>query len=196
MNPLNKAFWRELIETVAFAGFIVLVIQASLQNYQVAGASMEPLLSNGDRVVVNRMFYSEIDSERALRFIPGVNSEEGTIWRPLGEPSRGDVVVFKFPKDPAQNFVKRIIGLPGDQVRLHRGVVFINGIQQDEPYVSNRHQSSETTFEREIPAGFYYVLGDNRTRSDDSRSWGDVPKENLVGRVWVRYWPTDRIEGY
>ena len=187
-----KAFTREIIETIALALFLVLVIQAAVQNYRVEGPSMEPLLINGDRVVVSRMVYTEIDAERVSRFIPGVSAEAGDVWRPLGGPSHGDIVVFKFPQDPTQNFVKRVIALPGDLIRLERGTVFVNGVPQDEPYVVN--QSRETTLEREVQAGYYYVLGDNRSRSDDSRSWGDVPKENLIGRVWVGYWPISRIQ--
>ena len=187
-----KAFTREIIETVALALFLVLVIQAAVQNYRVEGPSMEPLLINGDRVVVSRTVYTEINPKRISRFIPGVSAEAGDFWRPLGGPSHGDIVVFKFPKDETQNFVKRVIGLPGDLVRIERGTVFLNGVPQDEPYVVN--ESRETTLEHEVAEGNYYVLGDNRSRSDDSRSWGDVPKANLIGRVWVGYWPINRVQ--
>jgi signal peptidase I len=187
-----KSFIREIIETVALALFLVLVIQAGVQNYRVEGPSMEPLLINGDRVVVSRMVYTEINAHHVSRFIPGVSADEGDFWRPLGEPSRGDIAVFKFPRDETQNFVKRVIAVPGDLIRLERGTVLLNGIPQDEPYVLNK--SRETTIEREIPKGEYYVLGDNRARSDDSRSWGNVPKDNLIGRAWVGYWPLKRIQ--
>jgi signal peptidase I len=187
-----KEFTREIIETVAIALFLVLVIQAAVQNYRVEGPSMEPQLINGDRVIVSRTVYTEIDPGRISRFIPGVNAKAGDVWRPFGGPSRGDVVVFKFPKDETQNFVKRVIGLPGDLIRVERGTVFVNGVSQDEPYVVN--DSRETTLEHKVSEGSYYVLGDNRTRSDDSRSWGDVPKANLIGRVWVGYWPIGRVQ--
>lgn len=187
-----KSFIREIIETVALALFLVLVIHAGVQNYRVEGPSMEPLLINGDRVVVSRMVYTEINAHHVSRFIPGVSADEGDFWRPLGEPSRGDIAVFKFPRDETQNFVKRVIAVPGDLIRLERGTVLLNGIPQDEPYVLN--ESRETTIEREIPKGEYYVLGDNRARSDDSRSWGNVPKDNLIGRAWVGYWPLKRIQ--
>jgi signal peptidase I len=187
-----KSFIREIIETVALALFLVLVIQAGVQNYRVEGPSMEPLLINGDRVVVSRMVYTEINAHHVSRFIPGISADEGDFWRPLGEPSRGDIAVFKFPRDETQNFVKRVIAVPGDLIRLERGTVLLNGIPQDEPYVLN--ESRETTIEREIPKGEYYVLGDNRARSDDSRSWGNVPKDNLIGRAWVGYWPLKRIQ--
>lgn len=187
-----KSFIREIIETVALALFLVLVIQAGVQNYRVEGPSMEPLLINGDRVIVSRVVYTEIDAHHVSRFIPGVNADEGDFWRPLGGPSRGDIAVFKFPEDETQNFVKRVIAVPGDLIRLERGTVLLNGVPQDEPYVVNK--SRETTTEREVPKGEYYVLGDNRGRSDDSRSWGNVPKDNLVGRAWVGYWPFKRIQ--
>lgn len=187
-----KSFIREIIETVALALFLVLVIQAAVQNYRVEGPSMEPLLINGDRVVVSRMVYTEIDAHHVSRFLPGLSAEEGDVWRPLGGPSRGDIVVFKFPRDTTQNFVKRVIALPGDTIRLEQGTVFLNGVPQDEPYVV--HESRETTVQREIPDGEYYVLGDNRARSDDSRSWGNISKDHLIGRVWVGYWPVKRIQ--
>ena len=187
-----KAFTREIIETVALALFLVLVIQAAVQNYRVEGPSMEPLLIGGDRVVVSRMVYTEIDAERVARLLPGVGAEPGEVWRPLGGPSYGDIVVFKYPRDPTQNFVKRVIGLPGDTIRIERGAVFVNDVPQREPYVV--HGSRDTEPAHVVGEGAYYVLGDNRTHSDDSRSWGDVPKENLIGRVWVGYWPPNRVQ--
>lgn len=182
---------REAIETIALAVFFILLIQAAVQNYRVEGPSMLPVLENFDRVLVNRLVYTSVDAARVARWIPGVEAEEGAVWRPLGEPSYGDVIVFRWPRDERQNFVKRIIGLPGDIIRIERGEVYRNGVLLDEPYVEQ--ESSATLRERVVPEGMYYVLGDNRARSDDSRHWGAVPEENIIGKVWLAYWPLGRF---
>ena len=186
-----QATLREAIETVALALFLVLLIQSAVQNYRVEGPSMLPVLENFDRVLVNRLAYTEIDAERFTRWIPWMDAEEGEVWRPLGEPEHGDVIVFRWPRDESQSFVKRIIGLPGDTIRIERGDVYRNGVLLDEPYVENK--SGETLVERTVREGQYYVLGDNRSKSDDSRHWGGTPKENVVGEVWVAYWPLQRF---
>ncbi|MEX2599418.1 MAG: signal peptidase I, partial [Dehalococcoidia bacterium] len=182
---------REAIETIALAVFLVLVLQASISNYRVEGPSMDPQLHNFDRVLVNKAVYMQIDADHASRFIPGVDAENGEYWHPFGPPERGDVVVFRYPRDPSQNFVKRIIGLPGDTIRIDRGVVFVNGQPLDEPYIE--HESHETLRERVVDPGMYYVMGDNRSHSQDSRDGWNVPRENIVGKVWVAYWPPDDI---
>ena len=188
---IMRAVLREAIETVALVIFFVLVLQSAIQNYRVEGPSMLPYMENLDRVLVNKLGYTAIDAERAIGWIPGVDVEEGTAWRPMGEPSVGDVVVFRWPVDERQFFVKRIIGLPGDTIRIERGVVYRNGSPLEEPYIE--HESYETIVGRIIQEGEYYVLGDNRAQSDDSRRWGSVPEENIIGEVWLSYWPFNRF---
>ena len=188
---IMRAVLREAIETVALVLFFVLVLQSAIQNYRVEGPSMLPYMENLDRVLVNKLGYTEIDAERAIGWIPSVDVEEGTVWRPMGEPSVGDVVVFRWPVDERQFFVKRIIGLPGDTIRIERGVVYRNGTPLEEPYIE--HESYETIVGRIIQEGEYYVLGDNRAQSDDSRRWGAVPEENIIGEVWLTYWPFNRF---
>lgn len=186
-----RAFVREVIETVALALFLVLVIQSAVQNYRVEGPSMEPLLVTGDRVVVSKVVYTEIDAENAAGYLPAVSAEAGQFWHPFGEISYGDVVVFKWPRDPSQNFVKRVIGMPGDRIRLEAGTVFVNDVPLDEPYVERELRQSIN--ERVVEADSYYVLGDNRAQSDDSRHWGSVPVDNVIGKVWAAYWPIDHF---
>ena len=186
-----RAAIREAIETIALAIFLVLVIQAAVQNYRVEGPSMIPRLLDQDRVIVSKVVYTEIDAERVARFVPGLDAESGEVWRPFGGIDRGDVIVFKWPIDPRQSFVKRVIGLPGDRIRLDRGAVFVNGVPQDEPYIE--HAKNESLVERVVHENSFYVMGDNRARSDDSRNWGDVPRENVVGKVSLAYWPLDRF---
>ena len=188
---IMRAVLREAIETVALVLFFVLVLQSAIQNYRVEGPSMLPYMENLDRVLVNKLGYTAIDAERAIGWIPSVDVEEGTVWRPVGEPSVGDVVVFRWPVDERQFFVKRIIGLPGDTIRIERGVVYRNGTPLEEPYIE--HESYETIVGRIIQEGEYYVLGDNRAQSDDSRRWGAVPEENIIGEVWLTYWPFNRF---
>ncbi len=188
---IMRAVLREAIETVALVIFFVLVLQSAIQNYRVEGPSMLPYMENLDRVLVNKLGYTAIDAERAIGWIPSVDVEEGTVWRPMGEPSVGDMVVFRWPVDERQFFVKRIIGLPGDTIRIERGVVYRNGSPLEEPYIE--HESYETIVGRIIQEGEYYVLGDNRAQSDDSRRWGSVPEENIIGEVWFTYWPFNRF---
>jgi signal peptidase I len=182
---------REAIETIALAVFLVLVIQASVQNFRVEGPSMDPRLKNQDRVLVSRVIYTEIDAQRVARFVPGVDAEPNEIWRPFHPPERGDVIVFRWPVDEDQNFVKRVIGVPGDRISVNRGQVILNGEQIDEPYIE--HESRETLAEITVSSDSYFVMGDNRAQSDDSRHWGEVADEKVIGKVWVSYWPLDRL---
>lgn len=190
-NARMRAALREAIETLALAVFLVLVLQASIQNYRVDGSSMDPRLVNGDRVLANKAVYMEIDAARVARFIPGIEAEEGKRWHPFGLPTYSDVIVFRSPNDPSENFVKRIIGMPGDRVRFQQGTVFVNGVPLEEPYVE--HPSSETRNALTVPEDSYFVLGDNRNQSDDSRNWGAVPRDHVIGKVWVAYWPLANI---
>jgi signal peptidase I len=182
---------REAIETIALAVFLILLLQVTIQNFRVEGPSMDPRLANNDRVLVAKAAYLELDAQRVTRFLPGISADEGETWHPFGAPSRGDVVVFRWPRDPSQNFVKRIIGIPGDTVQIFRGTVIINGVPLDEPYI--QHESNETLGPRVVGEDEYYVLGDNRLQSDDSRHWGMVTTDHIIGRVWVDYWPLDHL---
>ena len=105
--------------------------------------------------------------------------------------NHGDVVVFSWPRDPRQSFVTRILGLPGARVRVRYGSVIVNGVLLDEPYV--QQELRQTLTERVVKEDSFYVLGDNRAQSDDSRHWGVVPRENLVGKVQAKYWPIERF---
>ena len=186
-----RAFVREVIETIALALFLVLVIQSAVQNYRVEGPSMEPLLLSGDRVVVSKVVYTEIDAERAAGYLPVVSAEIDQKWHPLGELAYGDVIVFKWPRDPSQNFVKRVIGLPGDHIKIELGTVFVNDEPIEEPYVE--YTLRQSLNERVVEPRSYYVMGDNRAQSDDSRHWGSVPIDHVIGKVWAAYWPADRF---
>lgn len=113
-------------------------------------------------------------------------------------PQRGDVIVFHAPPPYSSDFIKRIIGLPGETVMVSGGGVFINGNKLNEYYLPRDYTTSEKTFLREgvpyeIPAGYYMVFGDNRDFSSDSREWGPITRNSIVGKAWLRYWPADRV---
>ena len=179
---------REIIETAILALLIFLALQFSIQNFRVEGSSMEPTLREGQYIIVNRLAYLSFAYEHLETALPFADfrGDDGALF-PLRPPERGDVAIFRYPEDPSLDFVKRVIALPGDTVAIDRGQVYVNGVALDEPYVAQSDYRNME--ERLIPGGSYFVLGDNRGRSDDSRDWGNVPAENFVGKAWMIYWP-------
>jgi signal peptidase I len=182
--------WRVAVDwvvTVAVAVGIVLTAKAFVVNpYRIPSSSMEPTLhcakpgtgceaSFSDRVLANRLVY---------RF---------------KEPERGDIVVFDTPPLAEQRcgaggtFVKRLIVLPGETWRMQDGIVYIDGKRLLEPYIDPHRRGTDTRSEQTVPDGQYILLGDNRTQSCDSRTWGAAPRENLIGKVFATYWPPTRI---
>ena len=161
---------REIIETLVLTVLMFLVIRLAVQNFNIDGMSMEPGLHNQELVLVDKWSY---------RF---------------NRPGRGDVIVFVAPPNPSQDYIKRIIGLPGDVVTIKDTQVFVNGKPLDEPYIDPHLQGNPyaPTTNLLIPDGAYFVLGDNRNGSSDSRDWGCVPQGNVVGRAALVYWPLGR----
>lgn len=152
----------DIIETVVLAVVLFIGINAVSARVRVDGFSMNPTLQNGEFVLVNRLAYQ------------------------FGEVERGDIIVFRHPKDPAQDLIKRIIGLPGDTILIDSGMVSVNGVSQDEPYIA---AAPIYTGEWQVPEGFLFVLGDNRNNSEDSHKWGLLPMENVIGKAILIYWP-------
>ena len=179
---------KEILEAAVLALLVFLVIQSTVRNFRVDGSSMRPTLEGGQYLLVNKLVYFRIDTERLSRIVPFWNVDRPTGHFAIHPPQRGEVIVFHFPRDPKKDFVKRVIGLPGERVELRRGTVYIDGAALEEPYLTIRDDS--TTPSVRIAEKQYYVLGDNRRASNDSRSWGMVPEENVVGKVWLVYWPT------
>jgi signal peptidase I len=138
------------------------VINAVSARIRVDGSSMEPTLNSGEYVVVNKLAYK------------------------FGPPRVKDVVVFHFPRDPQQEYIKRIIGLPGDRVNVSNGKVYVNGIRLQEDYITSPPQYEDTWV---IPEDSIFVLGDNRNNSSDSHNWGPVPMDYVVGKAVLIYWP-------
>lgn len=163
----GSGFWRfllDIVETVVLSAVLFIGINAVSARIRVDGFSMEPTLHNGEFVIVNKLAYK------------------------FGEPKHGDVIVFRYPRDPDQEYIKRIIGLPGDRIRIVNGEVYVNDEQIDEPYIAAapRYQS-----EWRVPEGSLFVLGDNRNNSSDSHNWGPVPMEYVIGKALFVYWPPE-----
>ena len=183
---------RELLEAVILALIVFLLLQTTVRNFKVDGSSMRPTLEGGQYLLVNRLVYFQIDTQRLSKLVPFWNVDEPNEHFAIHAPKRGEIIVFKFPRDPRKDFVKRVVGLPGESVEIQRGVVYIDGVPLEEPYLSQRDTSSKAAYV--LKEGEYYVLGDNRRSSNDSRAWGPVPQENLLGKVWFVYWPFSELE--
>lgn len=154
---------REIVETIALTLIIFLVIRFAIQSYRVSGVSMQPGLQNDEYVVVNKMAYL------------------------FHAPERGDVIVFHYPLDTTKDFIKRVIGLPGDTITYDSTTVHVDGTLLREPYISQAANPEGKTWI--VPQNDYFVLGDNRPVSEDSRYWGFVPKDDVVGKAVMVYWP-------
>lgn len=160
----------DLLHDLAIAVVVcVLLITYVVQAFKVQGTSMSPELLDGERILVNKFIY---------RF---------------AEINRGDVVVFWYPEDPNLSFIKRVVGLPGETVEVRNGDVYLDGAMLDEPYVFVDNDDHRSFAAQEIRPGHYFVLGDNRRGSNDSRSWGLVPERYIYGQAFVRIWPLDDI---
>ncbi len=160
---------REFAETLLLTLVIFLTVRVIVQNYKVDGFSMEPSLHDSQYLLVNKLVYP------------------GRFWPGFREPNRGDVIVFRYPGNLSQKFIKRIIGLPGEMVEVGNGVVYIDGEPLDEPYLKERPRYIYPR--KTLAPNEYFVLGDNRNNSHDSHVWGPLPRVDLIGEAWVRYWP-------
>ena len=185
----------QLLKTLLFALILFLLARLVILPYEVEGRSMTPNLVNNERVLVNRAVYSHVDPATWLDWIPGISVSESS-WYPFHEPQRGDVIVLNPPTFSKTPYIKRTIGIAGDVIDVHDGSVFVNGVRLNEPYLHD----IETTCESEeychdfiVPEGMIYVMGDNREESFDSRSFGPVPLDNIIGKAWFSNWPLDRI---
>lgn len=169
---------RETAETVITAVLIFVALQVTTQSFMVEGSSMSPTLKDGQRLLVNRFVYARSDA-----------SLFGSDHYLFHGPQRGDIIVFKPPNGSTTDFVKRVIAVPGDTVDIVDGEVFVNGELTD--YVDVDTAARQDEYPMVVPADEYFVLGDNRGVSNDSRNWGFVQGDAIVGRAWVTYWPWD-----
>ena len=178
---------REALQTIVLAVLIFLVLQTSFQSFQVKGASMEPSLHNKQYLMVNKVVYLHVRLGKAAKLVPFLQ-QEGDVVYLFHPPRRGEVVVFHPPGNPQQDYIKRVIGLPGETVAVKDRRVFIDG-QPLEEWNYVRQAPFYTLESQRIPPGHYFVLGDNRNSSSDSHSWGTVPYQNIVGKAWISFWP-------
>ena len=189
---MRRVSW-ELVQTLVLAALIFLMVRGVAQNFRVEGPSMEPGLHNGQYLLVNKAVYFKLNLDTFSKYVPFINGGDEPDHFLFHGPKRGDVVVFRFPNDPSRDFIKRIIGEPGDVVSMQDGVVFVNGLALEETYIT--HQSFNNLRETEVPPRSYFVLGDNRANSSDSRNWGFVPEENIIGKAMFSYWPLSEMGG-
>jgi signal peptidase I len=182
-----KSAAREIVETILLTLLIFLAVRAVVQNFKVEGSSMEPNLHSGQYLLVNKAVYFSIDLSALPSWLPIPRPAEPTRIYLFHPPQRGDVVVFRYPRDPGRDFIKRVIAVPGQTVEVRAGRIFVDGQEIAEPYIKDRPNYSQPP--EKVPEGEYYVLGDNRNNSSDSHVWGTVPRENIIGKAWVSYWP-------
>ena len=187
---------REIIEAVALAAIVFLLLQTTVRNFKVDGSSMDPTLASGQYLLVNRLVYLNLDMDRLSKIIPFWRVEEEASRHAIHPPRRGEIIVFEFPDknldNPRKDFVKRVVGLPGETIQIHHGEVLVDNQLLDEPYITEKGKSNSRGIT--LGEGEYYVLGDNRNYSNDSRTWGAVPIENVKGKVWMVYWPAKEIQ--
>ena len=203
MDTFKKSVVREYFESLVIAVVLALFIRTFVvQAFKIPTGSMEQNLLIGDHLLVNKFVFG-----------PTVSRVEKTLL-PMTDIRRLDVVVFKYPEDPERDFIKRVIGLPGDTIELRNKRVYVNGQRLEEPYVYYLEDPPPIPQEMDpsgdlqgsgdprvqygpvsVPAGQYFMMGDNRDNSEDSRYWGFMPRENVKGRALVIYWSYDPEAG-
>ena len=164
--PGMHSWLRDLVVSVAISAFIIIFLY---QPVRVEGTSMLPMLEDQDRLFINKIAYR------------------------VGEIYPGDVVVFQYPRDHAQSYIKRVIARPGDRLRIDHGAVYVNGARLPEPYVPNRFTDERTQPEMVLPPQEYFVMGDHRSISRDSRDFGPVDRNLIYGKAVFVYWPMQQV---
>ena len=166
LRPHLRAWARDLVIALGLAAFIILFLY---QPVKVEGTSMAPGLEDQERIFINKFVYT---------------------WEPV---QRGDIVVFRYPRDPSKSYIKRVIGVAGDRVRIESGRVYVNGQALGEDYVPSGYLDSGSYPETLVPAGSCFVLGDHRNMSNDSREFGSVEQKYIYGKAVFIYWPVEKI---
>lgn len=177
---------REIIETSILAMFVFSILYISIQSYQVEGASMTPNINQGDCVIANKAAYWKMP-ERGFGIFELDNRSTIKSRYLFGDPNKGDVIVFSYPKDPNRHFIKRVIGKEGDTVHIDDGKVYVNSLALKESYLEPSLIGSSNWGPNVVGLGQYFVLGDNRKASNDSRSWGTISDQHIVGKYLARY---------
>jgi signal peptidase I len=169
----RPSLFKDVAEVAVLALIIFLAVRAAVQNFRVEGESMEPNFHNNELILVNKLEY---------------------LWQ---SPQRGDVIVFRAVPagQPDRDYIKRIIGVPGDAVSIHNAGVYVNGKRLPESYLDTAHRPTYAMSSRVVPKGDYFVLGDNRNHSYDSSKWPTpwLPRDDIIGKAWVAYWPPSDV---
>ena len=164
--PVMAVWARDLLVSLAISAFIIIFLY---QPVKVEGTSMMPGLEDQERIFVNKFVYR---------------------WEPI---ARGDIVVFRYPRDTSKSYIKRVIGVAGDRIRIESGKVFVNGEALDEDYVPSDYADARSYGEVVVPANSFFVLGDHRTMSNDSRDFGPVNERYIYGKAVFGYWPMEKV---
>jgi len=164
--PVLAVWLRDLIISLAISAFIIVFLY---QPVKVEGTSMMPSLDDQERIFVNKFVYR---------------------WEPI---ERGDIVVFRYPRDPSKSYIKRVIGVPGDRIRIDAGQLFVNNEAVEEDYVPAAYADERSYSEIVVPPRSYFVLGDHRSMSNDSRDFGPVREGYIFGKAVFGYWPMDKL---
>lgn len=165
-RPDVRSWMRDIFVSLGIAGIVIVFLY---QPVKVEGNSMMPELADQERIFINKFIYRFEDIQR------------------------GDVVVFWYPLDPVKSYIKRVVGLPGETVQLVNGEVFVNGRRLLEPYVPSEYRDRQSLGPLRIPPGEFFVLGDHRTSSNDSRIWGTVDRKLIYGKAVFVYWPVGQL---
>ena len=187
MKKINPIV-REWIESIVIAFILAMFIRTFfIQAFKIPSGSMRPTLIERDRLMVNK-----------IRYGPKVPFSKNKRFPGLSEPKRGDVLVFIYPVDPSRDFIKRLVGFGGETIEIKDGDIYVNGALIEDPvikdnYYYNRGEYGKKGVAIEVPKDHYFVLGDNSGSSSDGRFWGYIPKENVIGRAELIYWPLKRM---
>jgi signal peptidase I len=165
-TPVLAVWLRDLIISLAISAFIIIFLY---QPVKVEGTSMMPSLDDQERIFVNKFVYR---------------------WEPI---ERGDIVVFRYPRDPSKSYIKRVIGVAGDRIRIDSGQVYVNDEPIDEDYVPPTYADERSYPETVVPTHSYFMLGDHRSMSNDSRDFGPVKENYIYGKAVFGYWPMDKL---
>ncbi len=185
-NETRKSFWRENFEAILIAVVLALLIRTFVvQAFKIPSGSMLETLQIGDHILVNKFIFGTR--------IPFTNMK----LLPVRKPERGDIIVFKYPVDEKRDFIKRVIGIPGDVIEIRNKVVYVNGAELQDVYVIYRDENiipgqRDNFGPATVPDDSYFMMGDNRDGSFDSRFWGYVKEEEVLGKALIIYWSWDR----
>jgi signal peptidase I len=166
LRPAVSGWLRDVVISLAVSAFFIIFLY---QPVKVEGTSMMPTLQDQERVFINKFVYK------------------------LEAIERGDVIVFRYPRDPAKSYIKRVVGVPGDRVKIQDGVVMVNGVRLSEPYVPDEYDDVHSYPETVLPAHSYFVMGDHRNLSNDSRDFGPVSDDYIYGKAVFGYWPMAKL---